>query len=158
MFTFVIHLQVLDQIIEDRKRRVLLTVMLLVLLQLPCSIFLLQSSILEECCSVELTSVLSWWGFSGFCLCILVGLLYTWEHYISSTGNESSNGHCRILAKLNHSFRCVRAHPWNVLDYSDHDEASCVWRPDQIARCELFLKCVCPSHGHYFSISLKSRV
>ena len=45
-------LQVLDQIIEDRKRRVQLEVLLLVLLQLLCSIFLLQSSIFGECCSV----------------------------------------------------------------------------------------------------------
>lgn len=50
-------LQVLDQIIEDRKRRVQLEVLLLVLLQLLGSIFLLQSSyfcrvlfsVLEDC-------------------------------------------------------------------------------------------------------------
>lgn len=35
----------LDQIIEDRKRRVLLEVTLIALQQLPCSIFLLQTSI-----------------------------------------------------------------------------------------------------------------
>lgn len=38
-------LQVLDQIIEDRKRRVLLEVTLIDLLQFPCSIFLFQTSI-----------------------------------------------------------------------------------------------------------------
>lgn len=42
----------LDQIIEDRKRRVQLQVLLLVLLQL-LSIFLLHSSICAECCSVH---------------------------------------------------------------------------------------------------------
>lgn len=41
-------LQVLDQIIEDRKRRVQLEVLLLVLLQLLCSIFLFQSSVFGE--------------------------------------------------------------------------------------------------------------
>lgn len=41
-------LQVLDQIIEDRKRRVQLEVLLLVLLQFLCSIFLLQSSVFGE--------------------------------------------------------------------------------------------------------------
>lgn len=52
LFTSATCLQVLDQIIEDRKRRVQLQVLLLVLLQL-LSIFLLHSSIFAECCSVH---------------------------------------------------------------------------------------------------------
>lgn len=49
LFTSVTCLQVLDQIIEDRKRRVQLEVLLLVLLQPLRSIFLSQTSIFGEC-------------------------------------------------------------------------------------------------------------
>lgn len=65
-------LQGLDQIIEDRKRRVLLEVTLIALLQLPCSIFLLQMSIFVKYCSVyweiALCFVLLCLSFSGLCL------------------------------------------------------------------------------------------
>lgn len=61
LFTFVTCLLVLDQIIEDRKRRVQLEV-LLVLLQLLCSIFRVV------CFTGRLCFVLFFWGFSGFCL------------------------------------------------------------------------------------------
>lgn len=50
LFTFVTCLLVLDQIIEDRKRRVQLEV-LLVLLQLLCSIFRVLFVLLEDCVS-----------------------------------------------------------------------------------------------------------
>lgn len=68
LFTSVTCLQVLDQIIEDRKRRAQLEVLLLVLLQLLCSILLLQSNFFLRVVFVLLEDYFlsySGWAFLG---------------------------------------------------------------------------------------------
>lgn len=74
-------LQVLDQIIEDRKRRVLPQVTLIALQQLPYSIFLLQTSIFGKYWSayweIVLYFVLFSLGFSGLSLNISGAVVHT---------------------------------------------------------------------------------
>lgn len=87
-------LQELDQIIEDRKRRVQLEVLLLVLLQLLCSFF----SVAE----------LSFWSMLFILLCFSLIELFCFLSlnvggavvHARTLNNESSNGHCKALAKL----------------------------------------------------------
>lgn len=133
-------LQVLDQIIEDRKRRVLLEVTLIALQQLPCSIFLLQMSIFGKYCSVYweivLYFVLFCLGFSGFCLNIGGAVVHTKPYWKV----ESSNGCCRILGKFivlsdaraTYLVMCLVIEP-------DPAEVSCVWSQAKLPDVEFFL-------------------